>query len=329
MRSKKQRWIGVVFYVLLIALSLCIIWSVLSYSDNLDDKYGLDNPNKLAGVLGGVFSMLAFIGVLVTLHLQKKSYYEQKKTAALERFESTFFNMLSQLQEIVRDLVYAVRVPVETKTEKEAPNFVRKTTRYEYRTLATGRDVFKYLYELNVESYSVNSYKKKAIFGMKGVIEVHGLSEYIKHDSPTYFDHYFRFLYRILKFVDDSDSSFLTDTNKYNYIGMLRGMLSKYELAWIYYNGLSDYGKNKLKPLIEKYALLKNLREDILANSKEYTDYISEYGCSSKGFPENEYEFFQTINSGDPNKYYIGAFWYGKELEIKVGEFGEREIVDD
>ena len=85
--------------------------------------------------------------------------------------------------------------------------------------------------------------------------------------TPTYFDHYFRFLYRILKFINTSPlvSSF---EEEYEYTSMLRAMLSRYELVWLYYNGLS-YGKDNLKPLIERYAMLNNLRGDLLADKKD------------------------------------------------------------
>ena len=81
------------------------------------------------------------------------------------------------------------------------------------------------------------------------------------------FDHYFRFLYRILKFIQTSPlvTSF---EEEYEYTCMLRAMLSRYELVWLYYNGLT-YGKDKLKPLIERYAMLNNLREDLLVGKKD------------------------------------------------------------
>ena len=86
---------------------------------------------------------------------------------------------------------------------------------------------------------------------------------YCKADVPTNFDHYFRLLYRILKFVRDTPLITNFD-DEYEYISMLRAMLSRYELVWLYYNGLSEYGVQKFKPLIERYAMLKNLREDLL-----------------------------------------------------------------
>ena len=81
-----------------------------------------------------------------------------------------------------------------------------------------------------------------------------GLNGYCKSDIPTYFDHYFRLLYRILKFV--KDTPLITEfDDEYEYTSMLRAVLSRYELVWLYYNGLSEYGVEKLKPLIERYAM--------------------------------------------------------------------------
>ena len=100
-----------------------------------------------------------------------------------------------------------------------------------------------------------------------------GLVGYLKADVPANFDHYFRLLYRIMKFV--KDTHLITDfDDEYEYTSMLRAILSRYELVWLYYNGLT-YGKNKLKPLIERYAMLKNLRNDLLVqgiNSEEYAE---------------------------------------------------------
>lgn len=98
---------------------------------------------------------------------------------------------------------------------------------------------------------------------MQTIIFRDGVNGYKRSDLPKYFDHYFRLLYRILKYVDES--KLISDYDeKYEYTAMLRAMLSRYELVWLYYNGLSPYGEEKLKPLIEKYAMLKNLRDELL-----------------------------------------------------------------
>lgn len=102
---------------------------------------------------------------------------------------------------------------------------------------------------------------------MRGLLKNRGFEEYYKSDTSKCFDHYFRFLYRILKYIQTSPlvTSF---EEEYEYTCMLRAMLSRYELVWLYYNGLT-YGKDKLKPLIERYAMLNNLREDLLVGKKD------------------------------------------------------------
>ena len=56
-----------------------------------------------------------------------------------------------------------------------------------------------------------------------------------------------------LKFVDES-----TVKNKDQYAGILRAQLSSCELALLFYNALHPVG-DKLKPHVERYAMLDNL----------------------------------------------------------------------
>jgi hypothetical protein len=97
----------------------------------------------------------------------------------------------------------------------------------------------------------------------------------------------------------------------------------KYELCLIFYNGLFF---DKFKSLIEKYALLKNLRENLLAMSLE----AKEHNC------DNDSQLCRTIKIAESNahiqdtfdkistefivpKYYEGAFLNQKELtELNV-----------
>lgn len=80
-------------------------------------------------------------------------------------------------------------------------------------------------------------------------------------------DHYFRYLYRILKFIDETD--LIDEQQKYRYASMFRAQLSEFELVLVYYNGLSSMGKKKLKPLLEKFSILKNIRQEDLATVKD------------------------------------------------------------
>ena len=186
---------------------------------------------------------------------QTAEFEKQNETLRIQRFENTFFNMLSQFQEVVNSL---------------SLTYYRGTKSFE----VSGREVFKAAFELapvNVEIPNQNS-SGQFYYGMLNVIKAEKLVGYCKADIPTNFDHYFRLLYRILKFVRNTPLVTSFD-DEYEYTSMLRAMLSRYELVWLYYNGLSEYGVDKFKPLIERYAMLKNLREDMLVEGVDVGHY--------------------------------------------------------
>lgn len=250
----------------------------------------IDDPNKRGtfgdqfGAVNALFSGLAFAGLIYTIILQRRDlelqrndlrlqreelaltrqemeeqtaeFEKQNETLKIQRFENTFFNMLSQFQEVVNNLSVTVRVGMESED-------------------LSGRDVFPVLFKTATVYVDIpkGERTRQSFWGMGHAIEKLGLEGYMHSEVPTQFDHYFRLLYRILKFVKTSPLITRFE-DEYEYTSILRATLSRYELVWLYYNGLT-YGKNKLKPLIERYAMLKNLRNDLLVqgiNSEEYAE---------------------------------------------------------
>lgn len=69
-------------------------------------------------------------------------------------------------------------------------------------------------------------------------------------------NHYFRFMYHIILFVDSSPIE-----NKYFYVRLVRALLSESEMILLGLNCEYGDGKEKFKNLVEKYALLHNLSE--------------------------------------------------------------------
>ncbi|WP_180802935.1 putative phage abortive infection protein, partial [Vibrio parahaemolyticus] len=70
------------------------------------------------------------------------------------------------------------------------------------------------------------------------------------HDSEL--GHYFRFLYNIIKFLDESEH------DAELYIKLLRAQLSDQELLILFYNSLTTQGQS-FKKYIYKYHLLDNM----------------------------------------------------------------------
>lgn len=70
----------------------------------------------------------------------------------------------------------------------------------------------------------------------------------------TDLNHYFRFLYHVILFVDVSSVP-----DKYFYVRLLRAMLSEPELVLLALNCAYGEGRDKFKELVERYSLLHNL----------------------------------------------------------------------
>ncbi|MES2326113.1 MAG: putative phage abortive infection protein [Pseudomonadota bacterium] len=137
-------------------------------------------------------------------------------------FETTFFNLLEALRSIVAD--------VDLRTKKG--------------TTAKAHDAFRIM---------SNSYNDKLIDNEVSPKEAWGeTAEHYKNDL----NHYFRFLYHVVRFVDESEIK-----NKYFYVRLIRASLSESELKLLALNCEFGEGREKFKKLIERYCLLHNLEE--------------------------------------------------------------------
>lgn len=281
----------------------------------------------LFGSVNALFSGLAFAGLVITiiqqrhdLQLQrqainqsKKDVNQQNETMKIERFENTFFKMLEVQQSIVNDL-YATDSHTEW-VKQDAPNgrsAKEILTKDEYR----GRNLFYYVFVLcnHKLANQIFPYDTSAS-GLSEVIKFRGKACFDDYMTTTMFDHYFRHLYTILKFIEEND--WLGETKQYQYATFVRATLSRYELVMLYYNG---FFHPKMKKMMERYCLLNNIRKDLLPMSLEYNNYLKRVGLTNNdlyeaGFSVGDFEFNLTDCENDNTHYHLSAFYTNKEME--------------
>ncbi|MBE7661498.1 putative phage abortive infection protein [Tenacibaculum finnmarkense] len=213
-------------------------------------------PNDARGTFGDMFgsinalySGLAFAGIIVTILLQRqelksqrqelkqtrKEFEIQNETLKLQRFENTFFNLLSLHHQIVDSIDLDIEKRKSSSITAQAILMKRslgESTSQDYdRIIIKGRDVFKRRYESLKHHLSTTS---NLDLVNKTYLEVYDVVQ-------TDFGHYFRNLYRMVKLVDNStfSSNENEDFNKkYEYTSIIRSQLSDYELLWLFYNCL-------------------------------------------------------------------------------------------
>lgn len=215
-----------------------------------DGTYNLGTLGDfLGGTLNPILTFLTFVGLLFTIVLQQRELHlaneakmkadgeliEEKKERARQQFENTFFQMLTLHNTIVNSLdLRSVLVSDGSKGTREWH----------------GRDCFPRYYE-----HFKSAYKSAKRKGSANPV-ADGYDEFWRADQKD-LAHYFRFLYNIVRVVDDSGVANPV------HIKLLRAQLSDFELLVLFYNGIGGRGR-AFRKYIEKYALFDNLPEELL-----------------------------------------------------------------
>jgi len=276
-------WLVVAFVVVVILWAINYWWGIRLEAEatKIAASSGIAStgaPSGAAGQFGdqfgavnSLFSGLAFVGLVYAILMQryeiaiakeelektkqliddqKKSLDIQNRQTKQQVFESTFFNMLNLLSNITDNI--------------DILNSQGK--------IISGKDIF------NVLMYRLNEvFSQIYIKGEDDNYQKFYDRFYNKYSHEI--DHYFRVMYSILSFVDSAD---LENRNNF-YTKILRSQLSDPEIAIIFYNGLSDVGRRKFKPLIEKYGLLKGLKDRYVLDMELKEQYeASAFGNASK-----------------------------------------------
>lgn len=282
----KDFWIYLGFFILIIAI-ICAFPFLFTRDGCLDFSNTGPIGDTIGGTMGPFVAIAAAILTFLAFWVQFKANEQQRKDIALERFESNFFELLHLHQEITNELLLKCYVNNYDCIEEK------------------GKDVFQVLYEDIIidEKHT----------GIKNIIRLNNNNWNNKYlSSPIGFlDHYFRLLYRIIKYIDDSKEKIpeMTKSKRYEYTSIVRATLSQYELILLFYNCLSTNGNKNFKPLIDRYAIFNNLRVELLATDREKELYASKF--------QDNYDFSLDDDKKRDmsNEYKKGAFVFNEKEE--------------
>jgi len=241
------------------------------------------------GAISSLFSGLAFAGVIFTILLQRRDLNETRNAMCHERFDNTFFQLLNLHIEITSKLSARGHDGLEAfvafneylkKCDSDFHVFcaMQKISRDKVRQIIDTKTVAKTTYpELNDADISnITEYLNTGVGALSNYlddsIELHErkiVSAYIKAclDYIDYFSHYFRNLYHILKFINESE--LISETEKCHYSKFVRSQLSEAELIVLFYNSLAkiglpgredmELGHPKMAKLLVRFDILQNM----------------------------------------------------------------------
>lgn len=237
--------------------------------------------DTIGGTMGPFVAIAAAILTFLAFWVQFKANEQQRKDIALERFESNLFQLIQIQEEITNNLSFT---PIDGADRL-------------YGNIYHGRQVFEILYKEKTFPY----------WGIESGIREKGIISYEEDKDVNVLDHYFRHLYRVFKYIDEAPIFKNNKNKKYEYACIMRASLSQYELVMLFYNCLSSNGREKFKPLIERYAIFNNLRVELLAKTNEQELYASKF--------KDRYLASQDENRDMSNEYKKGAFVFNENEE--------------
>lgn len=205
------------------------------------------------GAFTSVFSALGFCGVLWTIRLQisatKKIEQDSRKREESEKlrdFENSFFNMLSILQTIIKDM----RVNGDVGKKNREGRSVFTYFYSQYKNDFVDKNITHDIAYIDESKFSVVKERQKIAISF----------DYFFRGRNGNFSHYYRYLYNIFRFIDESS---IDGMSKCKYAKILRAQISNYELMILFYNGVSKHGSNFIVYL-ERYHVFDNLPTDKL-----------------------------------------------------------------
>ncbi|HEY1181481.1 MAG TPA: putative phage abortive infection protein, partial [Rhodocyclaceae bacterium] len=248
------------FWVLVwIALGVIALWAgtgFLLYDTTLETPIWGERGTfgDMFGSINALFSGLAFAGLFFTVLLQRQELQLQRHELKLQREE---------IQENRKELAgQRLQLEAQSKTfiqQRFEGTFFQLFPYFSRIAEAAGRyrdagDIANakgwITQELRQESAAHHRFENMVSAAYQTVLN--------KRQFP-FLPRYFRALYSVIAFVDRG-----TIEDRQFYANLVRNELSSHECELLAYVGLSDLGEPKLKPLIERYRLLKNIPNQFL-----------------------------------------------------------------
>lgn len=254
--AMKHKFSFGVFLCAVITVFYCLIsiW-VLNDETYVVDIIPQENIKDGAEFAAGLMSALALAFVVFSIFIQheelilqryelentrkelegqKEEVKKQNKILKIQQFESTFFQLLKVYTDKINKIESEIGTQKYASTTEMMINF---------------KSVSGYL---NIKKSEYPNYDKRAF-----------LKDF--QNRSFFYREEFKSLYSLLYYV--SVTNFLSELDKKTYINILTNQLSLIEKAWLFFFAFDN---NSLKPLIEKYGIFREIKEEINDGDDQY-----------------------------------------------------------
>lgn len=276
MNEKLKEWLP--FWILMYCLTY-IGYAVYCHTHNFSTFIDPVKAGQFGDMFGGFnafFTGLAFIGVVVTLYLQIGQFKETKKETYYAQIENTYFNMLSNLQEIIRSCYFNDEINKKVYLGREYFRYAFNEFEGCYKTNIIEKQ--KQIYQAD-KSKGLNTYNCVTVVPISDEYRLQLIipsyeSFYQLNDYNL--GHYFRYVFNVIKYIKDKHASDIEAQNRL--IGLLQAQLSNDELGLLFYNALSRHGINSsgsylFREWLDEHNFFQNIDKRCLLHESVVDNY--------------------------------------------------------
>ena len=252
--GQKPRRLGLIFFGLV--LFIVFLWSLTPIMFWLGQKFPVFDVGPRGtfgdsfGAINSLFTGLALAGVAITAFLQQRDIEKQREELAIQRFETSFFSMLSVFNDVVNSIdLYS--------------------NKHQY---TKGRDCMRVFRKRLVKRIKKYSAKQCTELHSDSCKNLTSLYDEWWEEYRTELSHYFRTLFHIVTFVDEAP---IDEEAKKKYVKIVRALLSDQEQVLLFYNCLGTAGKGFMKNTV-RYELVKHAPSSLLAEANHKDIYYSD-----------------------------------------------------
>ncbi len=246
---------------IIITIYLIVVHDSQLYSKNgvFDLTKGSEFGDFIGGFAGIFFTISGVFLLYRTMSMQREEFSKTEKAITTQQFETTFFNMMNVLQNII----LSTSKSNSGNTENGYNYFHILLTNLKQKLnekLSTNQQVLSLYNEIG----QLNSINDTEILNLEN--EISKVYESFYNENHSYFGHYFRYLFNIMKFVIENKIE-----DKQKYMNLIQAQLSNQELGLIFYNSISKVSENsnnikQFKEWLSEYYILENIDLSSLDN---------------------------------------------------------------
>lgn len=233
----KELWWIIV--LILVAVKVVFFFVEVGYDKLFEITTGhVDVSTLIYNYSAPIIGVVTIILLLRTLLGQRDQFKKQQEQVERQKFETSFFNMLAMHNNLIDGLD------------------IRRNS--DNKVLSVKRDCFRRMYNKFSREYNNASCSQKNVLSKDQALDIYDV---VQDSYKGDLHNYFRYVYHVLKYVHSNE--FLGES-RYEYIAIYRALFSPYELAFIFYNCLHEFGNEKFYPLVHEYSFLKNIDFSLL-----------------------------------------------------------------